>query len=567
VNPASDELLNTVSGRARIPRDEVIVCRHKLRLSTETRNLGDLADIDGIRAILPVEKPQLHNNVARNILNANVDINGTSYQGDGQTVCVADTGFDVGSTDPAVMHPAFIGRVAHLYDLGGRGKSSDPEGHGTHVAGSVLGNGSSKTMGGAIQGTAPQATLVVQSAYQTSFKDLGGLPADLNDLFQPPYDDYQVRIHTNSWGFGVGVMGRQRPYNFSSAAFELDEFVWEHKDMVICFAAGNDGTDVVGPDGISDVRQVGAVAAAKNCITVGASESIRLEHRPRFATYGDLRPASYPRDPLHSDQMSNNAEGMAAFSSRGKTAENRVKPDVVAPGTSILSARSRAAGSAPNDFGTSSDPDWWFDSGTSMATPLVAGCAAVVRETLVKNGRPQPSAALIKALLINGAVDLIGQYNPTEAKRAPNDDAGWGRVNLAASIIIPGPGSPAGGDDIPPLNKGDPPVVITVPIPEGPPNDASTEDASGIRTFKVTLVWTDPPELNGKLQNNLDLVVIASNGLERFGNMGTAKGSDSINNVEQVVWENIPAGDAQIVVRPTAIRVDSQPAAYAWRLS
>jgi hypothetical protein len=88
------------------------------------------------------------------------------------------------------------------------------------------------------------------------------------------------------------------------------------------------------------------------------------------------------------------------------------------------------------------------------------------------------------------------------------------------------------------LKKGHPPVVITVPIPTGAPNSASFQKLSGIRTFKV---WTNPLELNGKLQNDLDLVVVVPNGQERYGNTGTAKGSDSINNVEQVVWENIPA--------------------------
>jgi len=154
------------------------------------------------------------------------------------------------------------GCIQRLYDLGGRGKASDPDGHGTHVAGSVLGDGFSANMGGPIQGTAPQATLVFQSAYQTSDNSLGGLPADLNDLFQPSYDHDHARIHTNSWGFGVDKDGRQRPYGFSSAAFEVDEFVWEHQDMVICFAAGNEGTDAKRPDGISDDRQIGAASAA-----------------------------------------------------------------------------------------------------------------------------------------------------------------------------------------------------------------------------------------------------------------------------------------------------------------
>ena len=88
---------------------------------------------------------------------------------------------------------------------------------------------------------------------------------------------------------------------------------------------------------------------------------------------------------------------------------------VVAPGASILSTLSRAVKKASTDYGISSDKLFYFSGGTSMATPLVAGCVAVLREILRENGTPRPSAALIKALLINGAVELPGQYTPSEA--------------------------------------------------------------------------------------------------------------------------------------------------------
>src|SRR5204863_8650793 len=117
-------------------------------------------EIDAVQAVQKVHPLQLHNNVARVILNANVAMNGTVYRGQGQVVAVADTGFDIGSTTDT--HPAFTGRVAKLYALGRPGKADDPAGHGTHVCGSVLGDGVSSSMGGVIQGAAPQATLVVQ---------------------------------------------------------------------------------------------------------------------------------------------------------------------------------------------------------------------------------------------------------------------------------------------------------------------------------------------------------------------------------------------------------------------
>src|SRR5205823_2946599 len=189
--------------------------------------------------------------------------------------------------------------------------------------------------------------------------------------------------------------------------------------------------------------------------------------------------------------------GMAAFSSRGLTKEGRVKPDVVAPGTSILSTLSRNAPTPPPIFGASTDPLFFFDSGTSMATPLVAGCTAVLRETLVKNGTAKPTADLIKVLLINGAVELVGQYNPSEAGLSPNRSSGWGRVNLAGSVIIPGPNPNGGFGQGGPLKQGDQ-DTIDINVPKDPPQSQSGEAATNVeptsigRTLKITIVWSDP---------------------------------------------------------------------------
>ena len=417
--------------------------------------------------------------------------------------------------------------------------------------GSVLGDGNSTTMGGKIQGTAPKATLVLQSTLDAS-GGLGGLPDDLHDLFEPPYDDDRARVHTNSWGATTPGLA------YDASAREIDDMVWNHQDLVICFAAGNDGSDG-NDDGISDRGSIGSQSAAKNCITVGASESERPKFQP---SYGDYWPGDFPAEPLHSDQQADDPDGMVAFSSRGPTKERRFKPDVVAPGTCILSTLSRRVVSPSTDFGTSSDPAFFFDSGTSMATPLVAGCAAVLRETLIKNGTANPSAALIKALLIQGAVPLAGQYTPTEAGASPNSSSGWGRVDLAGSVIIPGAHHDAGFGEGGPLKQGGQ-DTIGITIPKGKPQDVAPA-AVGV-VLKVTLVWSDPP--GAALQNDLDLIVKAASGAERHGNAGTTKSFDRVNNVEQIVWTNIPPGHADIIVRAHRITRFAQPYAYAWRIT
>jgi serine protease AprX len=569
VDSSDAELKKKLAAAARINPEDLTMSRHKVRLQVQERYLNDLSAIDEVRHVEEVPARKLFNNFARTIMNANVAMNGTTFEGDGELVAVADTGFDRGSSTN--VHPAFTGRVVKLVPFGRPGRTDDPDGHGTHVCGSVLGNGNSPSMGGVIQGTAPKAKLIVQSLLDDT-GGLGGIPDDLHNLFKPAFDD-NARVHTNSWGATTPGL----PYSQSSN--EIDDFVFNHPDCVICFAAGNDGIDR-NRDGIVDEGQIGSEAAAKNCITVGASEN----NRPDLTrTYGSLRPNSFPHSPLFSDRMADNPSGMAAFSSRGPTKERRLKPDVVAPGTGILSTLSRVAQGSVI-FGPSSDPAFFFEAGTSMATPLVAGCCAVLRESLVKNGIARPSAALIKALLINGAVPLSGQYTPPEVSPPPNNVEGWGRVDLAGSLIVPDGDPNAGLVEDGPLRQGEE-RMITIKVPAGrgglslaggrkaskKGKRKGKKSTSGVGTmsisptFKITLVWSDPA--GATLQNDLDLIVKASDGQERHGNMGTLSGFDRVNNVEQVVWENIPPGDIKVTVRAFRITRFPQAFALAWRIS
>lgn len=69
------------------------------------------------------------------------------------------------------------------------------------------------------------------------------------------------------------------------------------------------------------------------------------------------------------------------------------------------------------------------------------------------------------------------------------------------------------------------------------------------------------------LHNGSKLIVKATNGQVRHGNMGTSQRFDRVNNVEQVVWENIPPGNVTITVHAFHITQFAQPYAYAWRIS
>ncbi|EEP79093.1 predicted protein [Uncinocarpus reesii 1704] len=547
VDTQSESLKTAIATAARVDPDGLDISSSKVRLAVQEQYLEDLAALDHVRLIQRAYPAKLFNNIAVKLIDGEVELNGTAYEGEGQVVAVGDTGLDKGSMQD--VHHAFKGRVKKLYPLGraSLGKADDPDGHGTHVCGSVLGDGESQTMGGRIRGVAVKSSLVVQSLLD-SRGGLGGIPDDLTNLFLQPYKEDDAKIHTNSWGSNSSG---QLPYDASSS--EIDKFVWEHPDAVILFAAGNDGADV-NRDGVIDEKQIGSQAAAKNCITVGASEN----NRPNLPVKYGRR---WPAPPFGTDLMANNPEGMAAFSSRGPTKEGRIKPDVVAPGTGILSARSRNLLNPSEPYGRSDDPNYWFLAGTSMATPLVAGAVAVLRESVIKNGTSNPSAALIKALLINGTVKLAGQYVPSEAGPSPNPSSGFGLVNVKNSIILKDDKYAKYYEKSINRRQGlDEDDSITVDIPE-----AGAEASTGVKNMlKVTLVWSDPP--GETLQNDLDLIVVASNGKERHGNMGEKPGFDRANNVEQVVWTNIPAGKVEIRVRAhrLATKTRAQPYALVW---
>ena len=529
-----DNVRKAIADAAGVDSSTMSVGRNKVRLTVERRRLKDLAAIDEVRHIEAYIPPKLANNIARNILRADDVQQAGELRGASQVIAICDTGFDKGNTND--VHPAFQGRVLKLYPLG-RPTADDPNGHGTHVAGSALGDGMS-TVYGKISGMAPAAKLVLQSVLDAR-GGLGGLPDDLRDLFLPPYRDDGARIHSNSWGAAANG-------EYTAIASEVDDFVWNHRDMIICIAAGNEGVDSAGR-GVIDAGSLNSPGSAKNSVTIGATEN----HRPDFPShnqpllYGQGWPQQYPADPIHSDDVADNAEGMAAFSSRGPAAHNRVKPDLVAPGTAILSTKSRVA--TGDGWGSSGDALYFFDGGTSMATPIVAGCAAVVREYLQTQNVQQPSAALVKAMLVNGAHLVVGQYVPPEVNNPPDISQGFGRVDLAATV-----GPYAAGETVKFYDE-------RTPLSAGQEEEIVQDVAANGRDLKVTLVWTDPA--GEALQNDLDLIVRTPDGRERHGNMPPGSNDfDRNNNIEQVIWPNVPSGKLSIVVR--AYRTVS-PQSYA----
>jgi subtilisin family serine protease len=195
--------------------------------------------------------------------------------------------------------------------------------------------------------------------------------------------------------------------------------------------------------------------------------------------------------------------------------DGRIKPDICAPGTWIVSTCSTQVTNTP----------YGFMSGTSMATPLVAGSAALVRQWLVERRgyafRP-PTAALMKAILTGGARDMSANAGVDCGGAAPNGAQGWGRIALEDTLY--------------PSNRSVR-LVDRIPFAQGETyayRVATTNDAP----LDVQLVWTDYPgvESDNKtpvLVNDLDLSVSnETTGVVWWGN--GVMGGDRTNNVEGV---------------------------------
>lgn len=185
--------------------------------------------------------------------------NGLGLSGRGEHIGICDTGLNTG--DPKTIHKDFVKRGAYIksYPItqditpyinnpgADDGTADLDSGHGTHVAGSVLGDGtvsmSLSEVTSPIRGPAYRAKLVFQAVEQKiDWKDprytayygrylLSGIPNDLTKLFLDAYKK-RVRIHSNSWGGGD-------PGAYDIQCEQLDKFVWDHKDFCVLVAAGN----------------------------------------------------------------------------------------------------------------------------------------------------------------------------------------------------------------------------------------------------------------------------------------------------------------------------------------
>jgi len=309
----------------------------------------------------------------------------TTYTKNDIVIAIIDTG----------IYPSHVdldgGKIIGWKDyVNGRTTPYDDNGHGTHCASIATGTGEGNS---AYKGVAPGAALVGIKVLNSAGS--GSLSTIVNGV------NWAV---TNKATYGIEILSLSLGTSTSSDGTDsLSQACNNAVDqgLVVCVAAGNSGPKKY---------TVGSPGAAEKVITVGA-----------FADVG------------HSGFY------IASFSSRGPTADGRIKPDVCAPGYKIMAAK---AGT------TSSYVEY---SGTSMATPFTAGTVA-----LMLDANPSLTPAQVKNIFSTTSID----FGPS----GKDVDYGWGRmdgyvaIKSAGGFSGTGPSVPShfyGAEDLPSSGKYD----------------------------------------------------------------------------------------------------------------
>ena len=270
----------------------------------------------------------------------------------------------------------------HYPPAGGVG---DPDGHGTHVGGTMAGDDSINGGSSVYDGHAKEARIVHLSPIPSPPGNDFTVPLNMitNDLRNP-----ELRPHTigNSWW--TGTKGQ-----YTNAAATFDMFSWKNRDIQTIKSCGNQGH--------TSQHQITEPGNAKNILAAAAL------------------------------QNGTSATSLSSFSSSGPAPDGRIKPDIAVPGEDIMSVQA----------GT--QDGYVSMGGTSMASPATNGCIGLCRGYLRKGYYPSGTAtpadtwgyvssAILKAMILVSADPNVESYV------VPSDHIGWGRIDLDSVLFFAG---------------------------------------------------------------------------------------------------------------------------------
>ena len=556
-----------------------------LLVSPGTLSLTTLAQLPGVHLVETESTRVFATDISRARMGVAPSYSAASnyfaLTGTNQVVSVNDSGVDA-------THPALAGRVIADSPTA----LVDTNGHGTHVAGIIAGNGLCSTDVVSVPGSAaPFATNqfrgMAPSARVLALRVEGaGLAADR--YLQETAARTNALIANHSWHYAGAATYDLACASYDAAVRDSLPGLPGSSPVSIVFAAGNEGGgNTTGSGGIPGT--INSPATAKNVITVGAVENLRTITNQTWTCVTDPQPQCATNQPWLAPSDSSNQ--VCSFSGRGNVGiglegpYGRFKPDVVAPGSYIVSARSGQWSEpgllAPDGSLTNYDanyPEVWsnlnsqlgpsyrLESGTSLAAANISGTLALMREFLVTRNGLSPSPALLKALLVNGARPLNGSYGFTAHGRT--NAQGWGLANLPASLPSTNTSGPAS------LLFFDQSADAALATGEACVRQVKVRDPGEGKPLRITLVWTDPPAnplAAVKLVNDLDLMVTnLDTGAVYFGNDFASGQSftaawdtyspptvDAVNNLENVFIANATHSEYAIAVRARAVNINA----------
>lgn len=359
-------------------------------------------------------------------------------------------------------------------DLEGRVKVGNCVGigeHATHVAGTIIGDGSINFN---YRGVAPDANAVMYEVWT----DVEQAESDYNEAIK----DYDIDLSNNSWGYFYRCIAGDTPGTYDGIAAVEDKITLGAfgKRISLVFGAGNDGiTPAFGCP--TPWRTLRRNAVAKNVISVGATNT--------------------------------DDDSLAPFSSRGPTADGRIKPDLVAPGCDGCGG-AECNNSCVDGYGyyyenppppvlpierVSSNWIWstWptesphqhfpYDgmAGTSCAAPVVSGCIALMLERWRNNYNDPnylPPPSTIKGVLIQTAKDLVDEPNDGPCRTGPDYSSGYGLVDVKAAV------------DLINADANDETIIIEDSILDTNDSDVFEVNVPADQNeLRITLVWDDYP--------------------------------------------------------------------------